>query len=64
NAGHWPGWREMIFYYNAHLDWFHQWLGGEAAPWDVKELAQNRAVLVKDGEAGEEAPKREEGPGQ
>ncbi|HKV10542.1 MAG TPA: S9 family peptidase, partial [Thermoanaerobaculia bacterium] len=46
NAGHWPGWREMIFYYNAHLDWFHQWLGGEAAPWDVKELAQNRAVLV------------------
>lgn len=64
NAGHWPGWREMIFYYNAHLDWFHRWLGGEPAPWDVKELARNRVVLVKDDEAGEEAPKREEGPGQ
>ena len=23
NAGHWPGWYEMAFYYLAHLDWFH-----------------------------------------
>jgi len=35
NAGHWPSWREMAFYYNAHLDWFHRWLGGDPAPHDV-----------------------------
>ena len=43
NAGHWPSWHEMAFYYNAHLDWFHRWLGGEAAPYDVLEHARNRA---------------------
>jgi dipeptidyl aminopeptidase/acylaminoacyl peptidase len=42
-AGHWPSWQEMAFYYNAHLDWFHRWLGGEAAPYDVVEHARNRA---------------------
>lgn len=47
-AGHWPGWKEMAFYYNAHLDWFHKWLGGGAAPWDVEEMARNRA-FGKDG---------------
>ena len=38
-AGHWPGWREMTFYYNAHLDFFHEWLGGDPAPYDVLEHA-------------------------
>jgi hypothetical protein len=33
----------MAFYYNAHLDWFHRYLGGGAAPWDVHEMARNRA---------------------
>jgi dipeptidyl aminopeptidase/acylaminoacyl peptidase len=42
-SGHWPGWKEMAFYYNAHLDWFHRYLGGGAAPWDVHEMARNRA---------------------
>jgi len=42
NAGHWPSWREMAFYYNAHLDWFHEWLGGEPAPWDLTDHARNR----------------------
>ncbi len=42
-AGHWPAWHEMAFYYNAHLDWFHQWLGGEPAPYDVMDYARNRA---------------------
>ncbi len=28
NAGHWPGWYEMAYYYLVHLDWFHQLLGG------------------------------------
>ncbi len=40
NAGHWPGWREMAFYYDAHLDWFHRWLGGEPAPHDVQAWAR------------------------
>ncbi len=42
NAGHWPSWREMAFYYNAHLDWFHRWLGGEPALHDVQEWARNK----------------------
>jgi acetyl esterase/lipase len=42
-AGHWPAWHEMAFYNNAHLDWFHRWLGGEPAPWDVERHAGNRA---------------------
>jgi dipeptidyl aminopeptidase/acylaminoacyl peptidase len=42
NAGHWPSWREMAFYYNAHLDWFHRWLGGAPAPHDVKAYQRNK----------------------
>jgi dipeptidyl aminopeptidase/acylaminoacyl peptidase len=42
NAGHWPSWREMAFYYNAHLDWFHRWLGGAPAPHDVKAYLRNK----------------------
>ncbi len=49
NAGHWPGWQEMAFYYNAHLEWFHQWLGGEPAPWDASKHARNR-IFEKDNE--------------
>jgi dipeptidyl aminopeptidase/acylaminoacyl peptidase len=45
-AGHWPGWREMAFYYNAHLDWFHRWLGGEPAPLDVAEFARGTRRLA------------------
>jgi len=37
-AGHWPSWHEMALYYDAHLDWFHRWLGGGAAPSDPKEV--------------------------
>jgi dipeptidyl aminopeptidase/acylaminoacyl peptidase len=44
NAGHWPGWREMLFYYNAHLDWFARHLGGAPAPWDVREHARVRGI--------------------
>lgn len=44
NAGHWPGWREMLFYYNAHLDWFARHLGGASAPWDVREHAEQRGI--------------------
>ncbi len=42
NSGHWPNWHEMIFYYNAHLEWFHRYLGGEPAPYDLEELRNGR----------------------
>ncbi len=45
NAGHWPSWYEMAFYYNAHLDFFQKYLGGEAAPYDVTEHARNLAIV-------------------
>jgi dipeptidyl aminopeptidase/acylaminoacyl peptidase len=41
NAGHWPAWHEMAFYYNAHLDFFHRYLGGGPAPYDVIQHARN-----------------------
>jgi len=44
NDGHWPSWtRSMPLYYNAHLEWFHQYLGGAPAPWDSGEMVRNRA---------------------
>ncbi len=50
-SGHWPSWLEMAFYYNAHLDWFHRYLGGGEAPWDPVELLRNRVFgKKKDGE--------------
>lgn len=41
NAGHWPAWHEMAFYYNAHVDFFHQYLGSDAATWDLEEHSRN-----------------------
>jgi dipeptidyl aminopeptidase/acylaminoacyl peptidase len=67
-AGHWPAWHEMAFYYNAHLDWFHRWLGGEPAPWDVERHAGNRAFGAHAEEedvappAEPDAPDAPEGP--
>jgi dipeptidyl aminopeptidase/acylaminoacyl peptidase len=46
DAGHWPGWQEMLFYYNAHVDWFHQHLGSEAPERSVLEWAEKRGVKV------------------
>ncbi|KAA3616445.1 MAG: S9 family peptidase [Calditrichaeota bacterium] len=44
NDGHWPSYvRSMPLYYNAHLDWFHKYLGGDPAPYDVKEMIRNQA---------------------
>ena len=43
NDGHWPSWtRSMPLYYNAHLEWFHKYLGGDPAPWDSGEMVRNR----------------------
>jgi dipeptidyl aminopeptidase/acylaminoacyl peptidase len=55
DAGHWPGFVEMAFYYLVHLDWFHQWLGGGAPPWDVEQFLRNQVVTdpaVEDGTIG------------
>jgi len=43
NDGHWPNFvKSMPFYYNAHLDWFQKYLGGEPAPWDMKKMWRNQ----------------------
>jgi dipeptidyl aminopeptidase/acylaminoacyl peptidase len=48
NDGHWPsGVKSMPFYYNAHLDWFHKYLGGEPAPYDMDKMIKNRVFEVK-----------------
>ncbi|HSE43650.1 MAG TPA: S9 family peptidase [Acidobacteriota bacterium] len=42
--GHWPsGIKSMPFYYNAHLDWFHKYLGGDPAPYDMIKMQRNLA---------------------
>ncbi len=44
NDGHWPsGVKSMPFYYNAHLDWFHRYLGGGPAPYDMTKMVRNQA---------------------
>ena len=53
-AGHWPAWYEMALYYDAHLDWFHRYLGGPAAPWDPK------AMVAGDIYSGEKDAKKDE----
>ncbi|MDQ7007450.1 MAG: S9 family peptidase [Acidobacteriota bacterium] len=47
-SGHWPGWYEMALYYTAHLEWFHDYLGGEAPPWSTREFAEGRAFVEQD----------------
>ncbi len=42
NDGHWPDtMTSMPVYYNAHLEWFHQWLGGAPAPYDTADMINN-----------------------
>jgi len=45
DAGHWPGWYEMAFYYLVHLEWFHEWLGGEPAPWNPQAFLRNQVFV-------------------
>jgi len=40
-AGHWPNWYEMALYYTAHLEWFHQYLGGGVPPWTTEQFLRN-----------------------
>lgn len=45
NDGHWPSSvKSMPLYYNAHLDWFHKYLGGEPAPYDMTKMVRNQAI--------------------
>jgi dipeptidyl aminopeptidase/acylaminoacyl peptidase len=45
NDGHWPSHvKSMPFYYNAHLDWFHKYLGGPPAPYDMNKMVRNQAM--------------------
>lgn len=45
NDGHWPSSvKSMPLYYNAHLDWFHKYLGGEPAPYDMTKMLRNQAI--------------------
>lgn len=48
NSGHWPGWHDMAFYYLAHLDWFHEYLGGEPAPWDLHSYLDGRVFEAEE----------------
>jgi len=42
NDGHWPDpVKSMPVYYNAHLDWFHRYLGGEKPPYDTEKMLRN-----------------------
>jgi dipeptidyl aminopeptidase/acylaminoacyl peptidase len=48
NDGHWPSSvKSMPLYYNAHLDWFHKYLGGDPAPYDMVKMIRNQAFETK-----------------
>jgi len=50
NAGHWPSWYEMALYGTAHLEWFHQYLGGGDAPWTTEKFLRNDVFDPDTGE--------------
>jgi dipeptidyl aminopeptidase/acylaminoacyl peptidase len=42
NDGHWPSHlKSMPLYYNAHLEWFHKYLGGDPAPYESRKMVTN-----------------------
>lgn len=46
--GHWPNHiKAMPLYYNAHLEWFNKYLGGEPAPYDSEKMSFNLHLLDK-----------------
>ena len=47
-AGHWPSWYEMAFYYNEHLAWFAEYLGGDEAPYDPTDFSRNLLFSQED----------------
>ncbi len=57
NAGHWPSWYEMALYYTAHLEWFHQFLGGGGPPWSTEAFLRNEVFDTTTGKRLEQNPK-------
>ncbi|HEY9231391.1 MAG TPA: S9 family peptidase, partial [Blastocatellia bacterium] len=49
NAGHWPSWYEMAFYYTAHLEWFQKYLRGGGPPWTTEQFLRNQVFEAKTG---------------
>jgi dipeptidyl aminopeptidase/acylaminoacyl peptidase len=48
NDGHWPDTvKSMPVYYNAHLEWFHKYLGGAKAPYSTDKMIRNQAFEEK-----------------
>ena len=45
-----PSWLEMAFYYNEHLAWFADYLGGEPAPYDPEKFSRNLLFEESEGE--------------
>ncbi len=42
NDGHWPNYiKSMPVYYNAHLEWFHKYLGGGKPPFKTEDRIRN-----------------------
>lgn len=60
-AGHWPGWYEMVLYYTAHLEWFHKYLGGGAPPWSTEQFLRNGVFDAATGERTKADKKSEDG---
>jgi hypothetical protein len=58
NAGHWPSWYEMALDYTAHLEWFHQYLGADAAPWGSDEFLRNASSIPQPASAINKVPRR------
>jgi len=51
NDGHWPNSvKSMPVYYNAHLEWFQQYLGGGPAPYRTVDMIRNTAFDQKEEE--------------
>ena len=49
NDGHWPDFvKSMPLYYNAHLEWFHKYLGGAQAPYNSNDMVKNIAFENKE----------------
>ncbi len=49
NDGHWPDYvKSMPVYYNAHLEWFHKYLGGGKAPYSTEKMIRNQAFEEKE----------------
>jgi dipeptidyl aminopeptidase/acylaminoacyl peptidase len=64
NAGHWPSWYEMMLYYTAHLEWFHQYLGGAPPPWSSQAFVRNAVFDRTTGQRFDESDTKRTPPAQ